>query len=113
VTLGPNPALPDDADAVPLRRGAADGAASIAACVGLAIAGFATFMGMPLLVGAVIDQYGYTEGQGGYVASAEYLGMFVASAAVSLLVLRVNRRLLALAGIATAIVANAASSIAQ
>jgi len=89
--------------------GAADSAASIGACVALAIAGFATFMGMPLFVGAVIEQFGFTEGQGGYLASAEYLGMFVASAVVSLLILRINRRTLALGGIALAIGANAAS----
>jgi predicted MFS family arabinose efflux permease len=100
----------DEADAP--ARVPADAPRAIASCIALAIAGFATFMGMPLLVGAVIDQYGYTEGQGGYVASIEYLGMFVASAIVSLLILRWNRRKLALAGIATALAGNAASLLA-
>lgn len=114
MTFGTTPVLPEELEAAPAPApvradGEADGARAIGACIGLAIAGFATFMGMPLLVGAVIDQFGYTEGQGGYVASAEYLGMFVASAVVSLLILRVNRRVLALAGIAVAIGANAAS----
>jgi MFS family permease len=85
----------------------------VAACVGLAIAGFATFMGMPLLVGGVIEQYGFSEGQGGYVASAEYLGMFAASAIVSLLVTRASRRRLALAGILAAIAGNCASAFVR
>lgn len=83
---------------------------AIAACVALGVVGLATFMGMPMVVGAVIDQYGYSEGQGGYLASSEYLGMFAASALVSLLILRVSRRKLALAGTLTAIVSNALST---
>ena len=90
-------------------QGTANHPSAIVACVGLAIAGFATFMGMPLLVGGVIDQYGFTEGQGGYLASSEYLGMLVASVAVSFLILRVSRRTLAIAGIFIAIASNAAS----
>jgi predicted MFS family arabinose efflux permease len=113
MTFGTTPVLPQELGAAPAEFASeADGTGAIGACVGLAIAGFATFMGMPLLVGAVIDQFGFSEGQGGYVASAEYLGMFVASAVVSLLILRVNRRILALAGIVIAIGANAASLLA-
>ena len=92
------------------RTSPVDHPAVIAACVGLAIAGFATFMGMPMMVGAAIDHYGYSEGEGGYVAAAEYLGMFAASALVSLLILRVSRRTLAFTGILTAILSNAAST---
>jgi predicted MFS family arabinose efflux permease len=108
MSLAPPAALADTVEPAAQERAPADSIGAIAACLALAVAGFATFMGMPLLVGAVIDQFGYSEGQGGYVASIEYLGMFIASAIVSLLILRCNRRGLALAGIATAIAGNAA-----
>src|SRR6202034_253554 len=58
---------------------AADRTSAIAACLALATVGFVTSMGMPMVVEALIDQYRYREGQAGYVASAEYLGMFAAS----------------------------------
>lgn len=84
---------------------------TIAACIALSVAGFATFMGMPMMVDGVIDAYGFTEGQGGYLASAEYLGMLTASVLVSLLVLRSPSRPLALAGLLLSILSNAASTI--
>ena len=80
----------------------------VGACIALAIAGFATFMGMPLLVGGVIEHFGFTEGQGGYLASAEYLGMFTASLLVSMTVLSFDRRRMAALGLAVAVIANLA-----
>jgi MFS family permease len=90
-------------------QSAADRTSAIAACLALATVGFVTSMGMPMVVEALIEQYRYSEGQSGYVASAEYLGMFAASAVVSSLILRVSRRKLAAAGILIAVVSNAVS----
>jgi predicted MFS family arabinose efflux permease len=87
----------------------ADHHAVIASCLVLATVGFLTSMGMPMVVAALIQQYSYTEGDAGYVASTEYLGMFAASAVVSALVLKVSRRKLALAGIMIAVASNAMS----
>lgn len=87
----------------------ADRSSVIASCLALATVGFLTSMGMPMLVAALIQQYSYTEGDAGYVASTEYLGMFAASAVVSALVLKVSRRKLALAGITIAVGSNAMS----
>jgi predicted MFS family arabinose efflux permease len=87
----------------------ADRYSVIASCLALATVGFLTSMGMPMVVAALIQQYNYTEGDAGYVASTEYLGMFAASAVVSALVLKVSRRKLALAGIIIAVASNAMS----
>jgi predicted MFS family arabinose efflux permease len=92
-----------------LRTAAADRPSAIASCLALATVGFVTSMGMPMVVDALIAQYGYSEGHAGYVASTEYLGMFAASVVVSSLILRVSRQKLALAGILIAIASNATS----
>jgi MFS family permease len=88
---------------------AADRPSAIGACLALATVGFLTSMGMPMLVDALIEQYGYGAGHAGDVASVEYLGMLAASVLVSSLVLRVSRRKLAMAGILIAVASNAMS----
>ncbi|MBW2543494.1 MAG: MFS transporter [Deltaproteobacteria bacterium] len=93
-------------DAGPAHLTQADRPAAIVACVGLAILGFSLFMGMPILVGALVDDFGFSEEQVGYLAAADLGGMFVASIATSLLVTRVDRRMLASAGIFAAILCN-------
>ena len=87
----------------------ADRPSAIGSCLALATVGFVTSMGMPMLVAALIEQYRYSEGQAGYVASTEYLGMFAASILVSSLILRVSRRKLATAGLLIAVLSNAVS----
>jgi predicted MFS family arabinose efflux permease len=94
------------AEARPRYLTQADRPEAIVACVGMAILGFSLFMGMPILVGALVDDFGFSEEQVGYLASADLGGMFVASLITSLLVTRVNRRMLASAGIAAAILCN-------
>jgi MFS family permease len=91
---------------------AVDRPSTIATCLVLATVGFVTSMGMPMVVEALIEQYGYSEGHAGYVASSEYLGMFAASVVVSSLILRVSRRKLAVAGIVIAALSNAVSLFA-
>jgi MFS transporter, DHA1 family, inner membrane transport protein len=87
----------------------ADQPRGLIACLVFATVGFLTSMGMPLMVSALIAEYHYSEGQAGYVASAEYCGMLLAAVVVSSLILRVSRRRLALTAIAIAVSANLAS----
>jgi len=67
------------AEARPPYPTRADRPAAIVACVGMAILGFSLFMGMPILVGALVDDFGFSEEQVGYLVSADLGGMFVAS----------------------------------
>ncbi len=57
-------------------------------------------MGMPVIAAALVEYYGYTEEQVGRIAGADMGSMAVGSFLISLLVNRVNRRWLAVAGIA-------------
>ena len=87
----------------------ADAPATILACVALALASFAAFMGMPMVVGALISQLGYSSAQGGLVASTEYLGMFSASSLAAFILVRLGARRMAAYGLALALAADLAS----
>jgi len=84
---------------------------AILAAVIISIVGNAVFIGMPMLVGSLADTLGFDEQQLGWLASADLMGIFVASIAASLLVNRVNRQLLVYVGITVAIIANFSSTI--
>jgi predicted MFS family arabinose efflux permease len=84
---------------------------AILAAVIISIVGNAVFIGMPMLVGSLADTLGFDEQQLGWLASADLMGIFVASIAASLLVNRVNRQLLVYVGISVAILANFSSTI--
>lgn len=86
---------------------------AILAAVIISIVGNAVFIGMPMLVGSLADTLGFNEQQLGWLASADLMGIFVASIAASLLVNRVNRQLLVYVGISVAIAANFSSTIFQ
>jgi len=79
---------------------------TIAAAVIISIVGNAVFIGMPMLVGAMAESFGFDEQQLGWLASADLSGVFVASIATSLLLNKVNRQWLALLGIIISIAAN-------
>ena len=85
--------------------------ASIAACVALSILGYVDFLGMPILVGTLVDQAGYTVEQVGYLASADLGGLFVASVVASFAVAHYNRRHTVALGLVLAIVANLMSCL--
>lgn len=89
----------------------ADRLRGLTACLVFATVGFLTSMGMPLMVSALIVEYHYSDGEAGYVASAEYCGMLLAAVVVSSLILRVSRRRLALVAIAIAVSANLLSLV--
>tara|TARA_R110002167_G_scaffold214068_3_gene418804 strand:+ start:104781 stop:105989 length:1209 start_codon:yes stop_codon:yes gene_type:complete len=84
---------------------------AILAAIIISIVGNAVFIGMPMLVGSLADTLGFDEQQLGWLASADLMGIFVASIIASLLVNRVNRQLLVYVGITVAIVANFSSTI--
>lgn len=83
---------------------------TIAACVVLSILGYVDALGMPIIVGALVDQIGFTEEQVGYIASADVGGLFAASVLTALLITRHNRRQIAAVGIMLAFASNLAST---
>jgi predicted MFS family arabinose efflux permease len=86
-------------------RNPADKASAIAAGVCLAVIGIAFFNGSPAIVGAWVES-GYSDGQAGLLASSDNSGMVVASLLVAVLVNKLNRRSLAIAGITVGMLAN-------
>lgn len=75
----------------------------VIACMAMAILGFALFMGMPIAAEAMATDLGFGDDQIGYMASAEYGGMFLASVITAFLINRMDRRLLAAIGIIAAV----------
>ena len=86
-------------------RNPADKPSAIAAGVCLAVIGIAFFNGSPAIVGAWVES-GFSDGQAGWLASSDNAGMVVASLLVAVLVNKLNRRSLAIAGIAIGMLAN-------
>ena len=84
---------------------------TIIAAVIISIVGNAVFIGMPMLVGSLADTLGFNEQQLGWLASADLIGIFFASILASLLVNRINRKLLVYIGITVAIIANFSSTL--
>jgi predicted MFS family arabinose efflux permease len=82
-------------------------------CVGLSIIAYAGFLGMPMIVGMLVDQLGFTAPEAGYIASAELSGIFVASIVTAAIVNKVNRRWIMVAGLAFCIVGNVGSYAIQ
>ena len=83
----------------------ADAPSAIVAAVCLSVFGIAFFNGSPVIVGAW-SASGFTEQQAGWLASADNAGLVFASLLVAVLVRRVNRRHLAIAGITIGVAAN-------
>lgn len=91
---------------------AADQPRAIASAVILAVIGIALFMAMPVVVGAWSDYAGLSDQQAGLLAAIDSGGGIAASLFVSVILGRVNWRVIAAAGIAIAICANLASIFA-
>jgi predicted MFS family arabinose efflux permease len=83
-----------------------DKRSAIVASIAVAMVGWAVFMGLPILVGALVDFRGFTEEQVGYLASADLGGMFISSIIVFLFIAKMDRRLWVTIGIAVAIAAD-------
>lgn len=77
----------------------------------LAVVGIAYFLGMPVIIGMMMDGYQFSAAQAGYLSSSELGGTALASILVSFMVNRVNRRYLVLGGLLVAIVANLLTTV--
>jgi predicted MFS family arabinose efflux permease len=75
----------------------------VASCVVLGAIGYTALFGMPVVIDALTSLRGYSNGQAGYTASGEYLGMMAGAAVGSLLITRMSRRSLASAGLTVTI----------
>lgn len=79
---------------------------SIFAAIILGFAGTGVAMGLPLLVGSMADSLGFNDQQLGWLASSDMGGLFVGSVLTAFIVTRINRRLLAMAGLIFVILGN-------
>jgi len=77
----------------------------------MGVVGLSAFLGMPVIVGALVEGYGLSEGQVGYHSATGMAGGIVAAILVSVLINRANRRTLLLAGLIIGIVSNALSAL--
>lgn len=84
-----------------------DGWRSISIALYMALVGYSVMVGIPVLSTAWVELLGFTEEQVGRVAGADLGGLSFGAIVASLLVARVNRRLLVIAGIILSISANA------
>lgn len=73
----------------------------------MTLAGYGVLVALPALNGAWVDQLSFTDVEVNRVASADLLGLFLGSVAVSFLIRRMDRRMLIYSGIFIAIAANA------
>ena len=87
-----------------------DRPSAIFAAVVLGFAGTGVAMGMPLLVGSMAKSLGFSEQQLGWLASSDMAGLFFGSILAALLVTRINRRVLAAAGLLLVMLGNYAST---
>ncbi len=71
------------------------------------IAAYGVYLGLPLILGALADEYGFSNPQIGWIGAAENTGMLLGSVAVSLLAKRASYRRLVALGIAVALAGNA------
>lgn len=74
----------------------------MAACV----AAYGVYLGLPLILGALADEYGFSNPQIGWIGAAENAGMLLGSVTVSVLGRWVSYRVLVAAGIAIALAGN-------
>jgi predicted MFS family arabinose efflux permease len=81
----------------------------IVSCVALGAIGYTALFGMPVVIDALMTLRAYSNGQAGYTASSEYLGMMAGSAVASLLIARMSRRSLTTVGLTTALASNLVS----
>ena len=83
-----------------------DKPSAIFAAIILGFAGTGVAMGLPLLVGSMADSLGFSDQQLGWLASSDMGGLFVGSVLTALFVTKINRRLLAAAGLFLVILGN-------
>lgn len=83
-----------------------DGWRSITIALYMALLGYAVMVGIPVISSAWVELLGFTEVEVGRVAGADLGGLSLGSLITSLLINRINRRLVVLMGIILAVAAN-------
>lgn len=77
------------------------------------IAAYGVYLGLPLILGALADEYGFSNAQIGWIGGAENAGMLVGSIGVSMLARRFPYRGLVGLGVAIALAGNALTLVAS
>lgn len=88
-----------------------DGWRPISIALYLALIGYSVMVGIPVISTAWVELLGFSEVQVGSVAGADLGGFALGSVITSLLIQRVNRRILVLAGVFLAVLANGLCTI--
>jgi len=70
------------------------------------VAAYGVYLGLPLILGALADEYGFSNPQIGWIGAAENAGMLLGSVSVSVLGRWASYRVLAAVGIAIALTGN-------
>ncbi len=83
-----------------------DGWRSIAIALYMALLGYGVSVGIPVISSAWVELLGFSEVEVGRVAGADLGGLALGSIMASLLIQRINRRIIALGGIFLVIIAN-------
>ena len=86
-----------------------DNPVSISAVIAISIIGLLFFLGMPVIMGAFVEQLGYSERQIGWFSSVEFGAVGLASIAASTLISRFNRRSILFFGLAATAVGSCLS----
>src|SRR5882762_8685586 len=60
-----------------------DGVMAIAACMSACVAAYGVYLGLPLILGALAEAFGFSNRQIGWISSAENAGLLLASVGVS------------------------------
>ncbi len=96
-------------DAAPLRGTANlfDGWRSISIALFMALVGYTVMVSVPVLSTALVEKVGFTEVQVGRIWGNDLLGLSLGAVLSALLVARINRRFLVLAGVVLSVGANA------
>jgi predicted MFS family arabinose efflux permease len=83
-----------------------DGWRSLSIALYMSLAGYAVLVGVPVISTAWVDLLGFTEEQVGRVAGADLGGLSLGAVLASLVMGRLNRRLLTLVGVVIVVVSN-------
>ena len=100
-------------DATELNNGGVDSKARIAVLIAAKCVSMTSLLLMPLIIGALVADAGFTEAQAGLILSAQFAAIAISSLAIATRVDRWNRRLLCAVGIGLVLVGNGLSMIAD
>ena len=98
--------MPNDTAAIEDNSIIFDGWRSISIAVFMALVGYSVMVSVPVLSTALVDKLGFTAEQVGRVWGQDLLGLSIGAVLSALLVARVNRRHLVIAGVVFSIGAN-------